>query len=90
MKGGRCFGGYKEVTKGLLEALVLKGGDGGAYKLLGRLLGDVIEVLERIKSRDNGQGNQGSGCCRAAEVLGSSVLCLVRLWYSTSDFEYLV
>ncbi|GKB46798.1 hypothetical protein Tco_1038584 [Tanacetum coccineum] len=54
MKGGRCFGGYKEVTKGLLEALVLKGGDGGAYKLLGRLLGDVIEVLEirvRFKGR---------------------------------------
>ncbi|GKE47224.1 hypothetical protein Tco_1478482, partial [Tanacetum coccineum] len=48
MKGGRCFGGhgYKEVTKGLLKALVLKGGDGGACKLLGRLLGDVIEVLE--------------------------------------------
>ncbi|GJX28550.1 hypothetical protein Tco_0236629 [Tanacetum coccineum] len=51
MKGGRCFGGhgYKEVTKGLLEALVLKGGDGGACKLLGRLLGDVIEVLEGFK-----------------------------------------
>ncbi|GKC74234.1 hypothetical protein Tco_1120117 [Tanacetum coccineum] len=48
MKGGRYFGGhgYKEVTKGLLEALELKGGDGGACKLLGRLLGDVIEVLE--------------------------------------------
>ncbi|GKC45699.1 hypothetical protein Tco_1063421, partial [Tanacetum coccineum] len=45
MKGRRCFGGhsYKEVTKGLLEALVLKGGDGSACKLLGRLLGDVIE-----------------------------------------------
>ncbi|GKE18973.1 hypothetical protein Tco_1426550, partial [Tanacetum coccineum] len=44
----RGFGGhgYKEVTKGLLEALELKGGDGGACKLLGRLLSDVIEVLE--------------------------------------------
>ncbi|GJX15745.1 hypothetical protein Tco_0216577 [Tanacetum coccineum] len=28
------------------EALELNGGDGGAFKLLGRLLGDVIEVLE--------------------------------------------
>ncbi|GJT50618.1 hypothetical protein Tco_0976775 [Tanacetum coccineum] len=48
MQGGGCCGGfgYKEVTKGLLEALELKGGDGGACKLLGRLLGDVIEVLE--------------------------------------------
>ncbi|GKF88160.1 hypothetical protein Tco_0259037, partial [Tanacetum coccineum] len=41
--GGCCGGfGYKEVTKGLLEALELKGDDGGACKLLGRLLGDVI------------------------------------------------
>ncbi|GJW89071.1 hypothetical protein Tco_0164411 [Tanacetum coccineum] len=48
MKGGRCFRGhgYKEMTKGLLEALVLKGGDGSTCKLLRRLLGDVIEVLE--------------------------------------------
>ncbi|GJW91687.1 hypothetical protein Tco_0169240 [Tanacetum coccineum] len=55
MQGGGCYGGfgYKEVTKGLLEALELKGsdggrqgGDGGACKLLGCLLGDVIEVLE--------------------------------------------
>ncbi|GJZ99964.1 hypothetical protein Tco_0672515 [Tanacetum coccineum] len=48
MKGGRCFGGhgYNVVTKRCLEALVLKGGDGGAFKLLRRLLGDVIEVLE--------------------------------------------
>ncbi|GJV81032.1 myosin-9-like protein isoform X1 [Tanacetum coccineum] len=37
---------YKEVTRRHLEALELKGGDGGACKLLGRLLGDVIEVLE--------------------------------------------
>ncbi|GKF34599.1 hypothetical protein Tco_0107799 [Tanacetum coccineum] len=53
MKGGRCFGrhGYKEVTKRLVEALVLKGGDGGACKLLGRLLGDVIEITVRIKGR---------------------------------------
>ncbi|GJX09891.1 hypothetical protein Tco_0199750 [Tanacetum coccineum] len=58
MKGGRCFEGhnYKEVTKGLLEALVLKGGDEGACKLLGRLLGDVIEgfkmwIRVRIKGR---------------------------------------
>ncbi|GKF20153.1 hypothetical protein Tco_0068791, partial [Tanacetum coccineum] len=48
MKGGGCCGdfGYKEVTKGPLEASELKGGDGGDCKLLGRLLGDVIEVLE--------------------------------------------
>ncbi|GJW80546.1 hypothetical protein Tco_0882717 [Tanacetum coccineum] len=48
MKGGRCFGGhgYKEVTKELLEALEIKGGNGDACKLLGRLLGDVIKVLE--------------------------------------------
>ncbi|GJZ86277.1 hypothetical protein Tco_0657887, partial [Tanacetum coccineum] len=48
MQGGGCCGGfdYKEVTKGLLEALVIKGGNGGACKLLGRLLGNVIEVLE--------------------------------------------
>ncbi|GKA32769.1 hypothetical protein Tco_0719136 [Tanacetum coccineum] len=48
LNGGRCWKGfgYKVVTKGCLEALVLKGGDGGACKLLGRLLGDVIEVLE--------------------------------------------
>ncbi|GKC32985.1 hypothetical protein Tco_1040279 [Tanacetum coccineum] len=36
----RVFG-YKEVTRRCLEALELKGGDGGACKLLG----DVIEVL---------------------------------------------
>ncbi|GKB56236.1 hypothetical protein Tco_0912422 [Tanacetum coccineum] len=43
MKGGRCWRvfGYKRVTKMCLEALELKGGDGGACKLLG----DVIEVL---------------------------------------------
>ncbi|GJW92963.1 putative ribonuclease H-like domain-containing protein [Tanacetum coccineum] len=41
---------YKEVTRRHLEALVLKGGDEGACKLLRRLIGDVIEVLEmRIK-----------------------------------------
>ncbi|GKB28860.1 hypothetical protein Tco_0868261 [Tanacetum coccineum] len=33
--------GYKEVTRRCLEALDLKGGDGGACKLLG----DVIKVL---------------------------------------------
>ncbi|GKC11715.1 hypothetical protein Tco_1008497 [Tanacetum coccineum] len=46
-------GRYKVVTKGYLEALVLKGGDGGAYKLLGRLLGDVIEVRIYQKSQEN-------------------------------------
>ncbi|GJZ64154.1 hypothetical protein Tco_0620575 [Tanacetum coccineum] len=53
LNGGRCWKGfgYKVVTKGCLEALVLKGGDGGACKLLGRLLGDVIEVLE-IRNKD--------------------------------------
>ncbi|GKG53159.1 hypothetical protein Tco_0552427, partial [Tanacetum coccineum] len=30
----RVFG-YKEVTRRCLEALELKGGDGGAYKLIG-------------------------------------------------------
>ncbi|GKA50835.1 hypothetical protein Tco_0743908 [Tanacetum coccineum] len=37
-------------TKGFLEALELKGDDGGACKLLGRLLGKVIEVLEVVSS----------------------------------------
>ncbi|GKB02633.1 hypothetical protein Tco_0830722 [Tanacetum coccineum] len=48
MQGGGCCGGfgYKEMIMGLLEALVIKGGDGGACKLLGRLIGNVIEVLE--------------------------------------------
>ncbi|GKC78010.1 hypothetical protein Tco_1128784, partial [Tanacetum coccineum] len=48
LNGGRCWKGfgYKVMTKGCLEALVLKGGDEGACKLLGRLLGDVIEVVE--------------------------------------------
>ncbi|GKD33852.1 hypothetical protein Tco_1249361, partial [Tanacetum coccineum] len=43
LQGGRCMRvfGYKEVTRRCLEALELKGGDGGACKLLG----DVIEVL---------------------------------------------
>ncbi|GJW57303.1 hypothetical protein Tco_0104034 [Tanacetum coccineum] len=43
LQGGRCMRvfGYKEVTRRCLEALELKGGDGGAFKLLG----DVIEVL---------------------------------------------
>ncbi|GKF80131.1 hypothetical protein Tco_0238733, partial [Tanacetum coccineum] len=47
LNGGRYWKGfgYKVVTKGCLEALVHKGGDGGDCKLLGRLLGDVIEVL---------------------------------------------
>ncbi|GKG10638.1 hypothetical protein Tco_0342038, partial [Tanacetum coccineum] len=39
--GHGCHKGLKRF----LEALELKGGDGGACKLLGRLLGDVIEVL---------------------------------------------
>ncbi|GJW22303.1 ribosomal protein L16 [Tanacetum coccineum] len=48
MNGGRCWKGfgYKVVTKGCLEALVLKVCDGGACKVLGWLLGDVMEVLE--------------------------------------------
>ncbi|GJX11200.1 hypothetical protein Tco_0201059 [Tanacetum coccineum] len=41
---------YKEVTRRYLEALELKGGDGGDCKVLGWLLGDVMvmqgEVLE--------------------------------------------
>ncbi|GJX03980.1 hypothetical protein Tco_0189896 [Tanacetum coccineum] len=40
------FSRYKEVTRRCLEALELKGGDGGSCKLLRWLLGDVIEVLE--------------------------------------------
>ncbi|GKA28454.1 hypothetical protein Tco_0714622 [Tanacetum coccineum] len=37
LQGGRCWRGfgYKEVTRRCLEALELKGGDGGACKLLG-------------------------------------------------------
>ncbi|GKG07649.1 hypothetical protein Tco_0330618, partial [Tanacetum coccineum] len=48
LNGGRCWKGfgYKVVTKGCLKALMLKGGDGGAWNLLGRLLDDVIEVFE--------------------------------------------
>ncbi|GJZ42539.1 ribonuclease H-like domain-containing protein, partial [Tanacetum coccineum] len=43
LQGGRCMRvfDYKEVTRRCLEALELKGVDGGAFKLLG----DVIEVL---------------------------------------------
>ncbi|GKG24580.1 hypothetical protein Tco_0395208, partial [Tanacetum coccineum] len=37
---------YNEVTKRHLEALELKGGDGVACKILERMIGDVIEVLE--------------------------------------------
>nr|GEV44249.1 zinc finger, CCHC-type [Tanacetum cinerariifolium] len=48
LQGVECCGGfgYKVVTKGCLEALEVKGGDGGACKVLGRLLGDAREVLE--------------------------------------------
>nr|GEV21557.1 hypothetical protein [Tanacetum cinerariifolium] len=38
--------GTKVVTKGCPKALELKGGDGGACKVLGWLVGDVMEVLE--------------------------------------------
>nr|GEV41715.1 retrovirus-related Pol polyprotein from transposon TNT 1-94 [Tanacetum cinerariifolium] len=45
LQGVECCGGfgYKVVTKGCLEALELKGGDGGACKVLGWLLGDARE-----------------------------------------------
>nr|GEU68602.1 alpha/beta hydrolases superfamily protein [Tanacetum cinerariifolium] len=48
MKGVECCGGfgYKVVTKVCLEDLELKGGDGGACKVLGWMLGDAREVLE--------------------------------------------
>ncbi|GJR69646.1 hypothetical protein Tco_0015711 [Tanacetum coccineum] len=39
---------YKEVTRRCLEALELKGGDGGACKVLGWLLGDVMVVQGRV------------------------------------------
>ncbi|GKC12464.1 hypothetical protein Tco_1009246 [Tanacetum coccineum] len=49
LQGGRCWRGfgYKEVTGRCLEALELKGGDGGACKVLGWLLGDVMVMQER-------------------------------------------
>nr|GEW52931.1 reverse transcriptase domain-containing protein [Tanacetum cinerariifolium] len=44
-----CRGfGYKVVTKGCLEALELKGGDGGACKVIGWLLGDAREGKDSI------------------------------------------
>ncbi|GKB97738.1 hypothetical protein Tco_0983875 [Tanacetum coccineum] len=39
--------GYKEVTRRCLEALELKGGDGGACKVLGWLIGDVMVMQGR-------------------------------------------
>ncbi|GJT55945.1 retrovirus-related pol polyprotein from transposon TNT 1-94 [Tanacetum coccineum] len=38
--------GYEKVTRRCLEALELKGGDGGAFKELGWLLGDVMVMQE--------------------------------------------
>ncbi|GJY29825.1 hypothetical protein Tco_0405592 [Tanacetum coccineum] len=52
---------HKEVTRRHLEALVLKGGDEGACKLLGRLIGDIIEVLER--------GTLVENCCYFFELM---------------------
>ncbi|GJY26453.1 hypothetical protein Tco_0401179 [Tanacetum coccineum] len=39
--------GYKDVTRRYLEALELKGGDGGTCKVLGWLLGDVMVMQGR-------------------------------------------
>ncbi|GJV93326.1 hypothetical protein Tco_1541139 [Tanacetum coccineum] len=51
---------YKEVTRRHLEALELKGGDGGACKLLGCLLGDVIKAQIRRIFLDGYEGCQNS------------------------------
>nr|GFB88924.1 hypothetical protein [Tanacetum cinerariifolium] len=47
LQGLACWKGfgYKVVTRRGLEALELKGGDGGACKVIGWLLGGVMEVL---------------------------------------------
>ncbi|GKG24833.1 hypothetical protein Tco_0395461, partial [Tanacetum coccineum] len=44
MNGGRCMRvfSYKEVTRRCLESLENKGGDRGACKVLGWLLGDLM------------------------------------------------
>ncbi|GJS85873.1 putative ribonuclease H-like domain-containing protein [Tanacetum coccineum] len=56
LQGGRCMRvfGYKEVTRRCLEALELKGGDGGACKVLGWLLGDVMVMQGRCLVAKNG------------------------------------
>ncbi|GJU97633.1 hypothetical protein Tco_1326904 [Tanacetum coccineum] len=46
---------------------------------------DSIMHKQRIKTKDEESMDHGSGCCEAVEVLALSVLCLVRLWYSTGD-----
>ncbi|GKD37284.1 hypothetical protein Tco_1257491 [Tanacetum coccineum] len=48
-RGGRVWRGHdcQRVTRRCLEALELKGGDGGACKLLGWLLGDVMVMQRR-------------------------------------------
>ncbi|GKB38897.1 hypothetical protein Tco_0883839, partial [Tanacetum coccineum] len=47
-QGGRWWRGHgcHKGVKGFLEALDLKGGDGGACKVLGWLLGDGMELIE--------------------------------------------
>ncbi|GJV19389.1 hypothetical protein Tco_1368409 [Tanacetum coccineum] len=47
--GGRVWRGHgcQGVTRRCLEALELKGGDGGACKVLVWLLGDVMEMQGR-------------------------------------------
>nr|GEW18978.1 reverse transcriptase domain-containing protein [Tanacetum cinerariifolium] len=54
LNGGRCWRGFgcQRVTKGCLEALVAKGGDGGACKVLRWLLGDVMVMKGRVRIRD--------------------------------------
>ncbi|GKD29967.1 hypothetical protein Tco_1240745 [Tanacetum coccineum] len=41
---------YKEVTRRCLEDLELKGGDGGACKVLGWLLGDVMVMQGSLQA----------------------------------------
>ncbi|GKE51411.1 putative reverse transcriptase domain-containing protein [Tanacetum coccineum] len=50
-RGGRVWRGHgcQGVTRRCLEALELKGGDGGACKVLGWLLGDVMVMQGRWK-----------------------------------------
>ncbi|GJY76364.1 hypothetical protein Tco_0481480 [Tanacetum coccineum] len=69
LQGGRCMRvfGYKEVTMRCLEALELKGGDGGACKMLGWLLGDVM-VMQGMCLRCENYMMKIAGCYSTTEV----------------------
>ncbi|GKB02386.1 hypothetical protein Tco_0830475 [Tanacetum coccineum] len=80
LQGGRCMRvfGYKKVTRRCLEALELKGGDGGACKLLGNVievLGCLLEVLVYV--RYNGYGID---CIEVSWPCDGSIEDLDVLW----------